>query len=86
MMKNKSGQVAIMGLMVGIMVFMLAMIFIAPLGDVIDETRAVGQLDCSNDSISDGHKATCLIVDLIMPYFIAVVLAVGAAWISARFV
>ena len=85
-MKNKKGQMALVGLMVGIMIFMLAMIFIDPIGDVIDEARGTDQLDCSNSSISDGYKATCLIVDLIMPYFIAVVLAVGGAWISAKFV
>ena len=34
---NNKGQVALVGLMVGIMIFMLAMIFIDPIGDVIDE-------------------------------------------------
>jgi len=85
-MKNKKGQFALVGLMVGIMIFMLAMVFIDPIGDVIDEARGTDQLDCSNSSISDGNKATCLIVDLILPYFIAIVLAVGGAWISAKFV
>lgn len=83
---NNKGQAAMVGLMIGVMVFMVAMIFIAPLADVIDEARAADQLDCSNSTISDGQKATCLVVDLILPYFIAVVLAVGAGYISARFV
>ena len=83
---NNKGQAAMVGLIIGVMVFMLAMLFIAPIADVIDESRAVDQLDCSNGSISDGQKATCLVVDLILPYFIAVVLAVGAGYISARFV
>ena len=83
---NNKGQAAMVGLMIGVMVFMVAMLFIAPLADVIDEARAADQLDCSNASISDGQKATCLVVDLILPYFIAVVLAVGAGYISARFV
>jgi len=83
---NNKGQVALVGLMVGIMIFMLAMIFIDPIGDVIDEVRGVDQLNCSSSLISDGDKATCLIVDLIMPYFIAIVLAVAGGWISARFV
>jgi len=83
---NNKGQMALVALMMGVFIFMLAMIFIAPLGDVIDETRAADQLDCSNSTISDGHKATCLIVDLIMPYFIAIVLAVGGGYITAKFV
>lgn len=83
---NRRGQAAMVGLMIGIMVFFLAMIFIDPIADVITEVRGTDQLDCSNSSISDGHKGTCLIVDLILPYFIAVVLAVGGAWIGAKFV
>ena len=82
---NNKAQVALIGLMVGIMIFMMAMIFIDPISDVITETRNNTQLDCSNSSITDGKKATCLIVDLILPYFIAVVIAVAGAYISARF-
>ncbi|MAH44553.1 hypothetical protein CMI37_01915 [Candidatus Pacearchaeota archaeon] len=85
MVMNNKGQVALIGLMVGIMIFMMAMIFIDPISDVITETRNNTQLDCSNSSITDGKKATCLIVDLILPYFIAVVIAVAGAYISARF-
>jgi len=81
---NKHGQVALVGLMIGIIIFMLAMVFIDPLTDVISETRAVTQLDCDNASISDGQKATCLIVDLILPYFIAMVIAVGGGYLGAR--
>tara|TARA_R110002020_G_scaffold368322_1_gene580168 strand:+ start:160 stop:417 length:258 start_codon:yes stop_codon:yes gene_type:complete len=83
---NKGAQVALISLMVGVMVFMLAMVFIDPLSDVIEETRNNTQLDCSNSSISDGKKATCLIVDLILPYFIAIIIAIAGALISARFV
>lgn len=85
MVMNNKAQVALIGLMVGIMIFMMAMIFIDPISDVITETRNNTQLDCSNSSITDGKKATCLIVDLILPYFIAVVIAVAGAYISARF-
>jgi len=86
MVMNKGAQVALISLMVGVMVFMLAMVFIDPLSDVIEETRNNTQLDCSNSSISDGKKATCLIVDLILPYFIAIIIALAGALISARFV
>jgi len=85
-MKNKKGQAALVGLMIGIAIFMLAMIFIAPLADVITEVRGTSQLDCSNTTISDGEKMTCLVVDLFLPYFIAIVIAVGGAYMSARFI
>jgi hypothetical protein len=84
MVINKKGQTAVLGLMIGVFVFMLAMVFIDPLKDVISESRSVSQLDCENSSISDGTKATCLVVDLILPYFISVVVAVAGAWIGAK--
>ncbi len=83
---NNTGQAALVGLMIGVFVFMLAMAFINPLADVISEVRGTSQLDCENSSISDGQKATCLVSDLILPYFIVAVLAVGGAWISAKLV
>lgn len=83
---NKKGQAALVGLAIGIFIFMLAMVFIDPMRDVITETRSADQLDCDNSSISDGTKSTCLIVDIILPYFIISVLALAGAWISARIV
>lgn len=86
MVVGKGGQVALVSLMIGIFVFMMAMVFINPIKDVITEARAADQLDCDNTTISDGEKMTCLIVDLIMPYFIAIVLAIAGAWISAKWI
>jgi len=81
---NNKAQTAMIGIMIGIFVFILAMIFIDPLSDVITETRAADQLDCSNSSISDGKKMTCLMVDLLLPYFIGVVIAVAGGYLGAR--
>ena len=39
MAMSKLGQTAMIGLMIGIMIFMVAMIFIAPLSDVVTEAR-----------------------------------------------
>lgn len=84
MVLNKKGQTAILGIMIGVFVFLLAMTFIDPLSDVITESRAADQLDCDNSSISDGKKLTCLMVDLILPYFIGVVIAVAGGYLGAR--
>ena len=86
LMRRKQGQAALVGLMIGIFVFMLAMVFIDPIKDIITEARGTAQLDCSNSTISDGNKMTCLVVDLLLPYFIAVVIAIAGGWIGARFV
>ena len=84
--KNNKGQVFLVGLMLGIFAFILAMVFIDPLSDVINEVRGSSQLDCSNSSISDGHKLTCLEVDLILPLFIGVVIALAGGYVTAKFI
>lgn len=86
MAMNIRGQVFLIGLMLGIVGFMAAMIFIAPIADVITEARGTTQLDCTNSSISDGHKMTCLLVDLTLPAFIGIVIGVAGALISAKFI
>lgn len=83
-MENKKGQIALVSIMIGIFVFVLTIIFINPIAQTITEARSPTQLNCSSALISDGAKATCLIVDLILPYFIAICLGVAGAWISAK--
>ena len=85
MVLNTKGQVAIVGLMIGIIAFMAAMVFIDPIKDVITESRSASQLDCGNASISDGSKMTCLMVDLLLPAFIGVCFALAAAAFTAKF-
>ena len=86
MVRSKKGQAAVLGLMIGISIFMCAMIFIQPLKDTIGVARNAANLDCTNTSISDGQKGTCLIVDLLMPYFIGATLALAGAWITVKLV
>ena len=86
MVLNKKGQVALLGLIIGVFIFLLGMSFIDPMKDVLTEVRGGSQLDCTNTSVSDGNKLTCLAVDLVLPYFIVTVLAVAGAWMSAKLV
>jgi len=86
MVLNNKGQAAMVGLLIGVFIFLLGMGFVDPIKDVITEARGASQLDCNNASISDGNKMTCLAVDLILPYFILVILAIAGAWISAKIV
>lgn len=85
-MRNRRGQALFLTLMLSIFFFMVAFVFIAPLSQVIEETRNTSELDCSNSSITDGKKATCLLVDIYLPYFIGVVLAIAIGLITARFI
>jgi len=86
MVMNNKGQVFAVGLMLGILGFMVAMVFISPLTEVIVEARDTDQLNCTSTTITDGRKATCLLVDLILPAFIGIVLALAGAYITAKFV
>jgi hypothetical protein len=86
MAMNNHGQAAMVGLMIGVFIFLLGMGFIDPMRDVITEVRASDQLDCDNSSITDGAKMTCLAVDLTLPYFILIVLATAGAWVSAKII
>jgi hypothetical protein len=85
-LRNKRGQVAVLGLMIGILVFFAAMAFLPALTSVISTARSPAQLDCSNASISDGQKATCLIVDISLPVFIGTVIGLAGAYITAKYI
>ena len=83
---GKKGQTAVISLMIGVFVFMLALVFIHPLADVISESKSVDQLDCENSSISDGKKLTCLVVDLTLPYFIIIIVAIAGGYFGAKLI
>ncbi len=74
MMDNK-GQAIFFGMMIGVMVFIALTQMITPIKDSITEAREVGNLDCTNSSISIGTKATCVIVDWTLPYYVGGALA-----------
>lgn len=74
-----------MGLMlkiaVALFVFLAGVLFIQHLGDGVLSART--GLDCSNAAgISDGTKLTCLFVDVVVPYFILLLLSITFAWVG----
>lgn len=85
---NKKGQAGISGLgiaiMVAIFIFLIGMTCINFINDIVTSTRATDQLNCSSNSISDGNKLACLIVDLVIPYFIIIIFSVSGGMITAR--
>lgn len=70
--------------MIAIMVFIVAIVLINPLKEVITTGRDVDHLDCGNQSITVGTRATCILVDLWLFYFIGVTIAGGIAFITAK--
>lgn len=81
-MMNAKGQVILLGLMIAIFTFAYALICIPVLKELIVEARTA--LNCGSGNLSTGVAATCLIVDLYLPYFIGVVIIGGCSWILAR--
>jgi len=82
---NKRGQVALVGLMIGIFVILFAVIAISPLADVVESQLSASALDCDNSSITDGAKMTCLALDLTVPYFFVTVIALAGAYMTAKY-
>ena len=90
-MQNKKAQTLGIALMVAITLFLIGMLSINYIKPVVTIARDSSHLDCSNsavdfpEGISDGTKLTCLVVDLVVPYFIILILSIAGGIITARF-
>ena len=88
---NKKGSVLVYGLMLGFVVLILALNLAPAVKTFVDDSMntttdsRVG-LNCSNDSISDYDKATCVAVDASSFYFVGVLIFIGGAIVTARFI
>ena len=76
-MKQKKGQAIFIGLMTAVIVLIVVVQFIGPIKDQIIDARDVTKLDCGNSSITTGTKATCIVIDWTLPYYVAVAIALG---------
>lgn len=89
-MKNKRAQTLGISIIVSIVIFLVGMMMINILKPEVTNARAATGLDCSNTAdfptgISDGTKLTCLVVDLVIPYFIILIFSVAGGLIVSRF-
>ena len=74
----------VLGIMLAVVAFLCALIFIPVLKQGIDTARDANHLDCSNSSISIGDSGTCIEVDFFLPFFIGAVLLTGISYIGAQ--
>lgn len=82
---NNKGQTTLgIAIIVAIMIFIIGMISINFIKDEVTNARSSVNLNCSGDSISDGTKLTCLVVDLVVPYFIVIIFSVVGGLLTAR--
>ena len=81
---RKKGQAVFVGIMMAIMVFITVIVMIEPLKESIVIGRDVDHLDCTNESISTGTKATCIVVDFWLFYFVGTAIAAGMGFILSK--
>lgn len=83
---NKKGQAVFAGVMIFIMLFIVIVQFIPPIKNEIVRARSPSFLDCTNASISTSTKATCVVVDFQLFYFVGMGLAAAGVFLTARFI
>lgn len=83
---NKKGQTPNIatGIIAAILVFMIGSMMIEFLKDEIVPVRASNNLDCTNTTISDGAKVTCLGVDIVVPYFFLIILSLVGGVLTSK--
>jgi hypothetical protein len=82
---NNKGQIGSLGVavIVAVMLFIAGMLAVNFVRDSITDTRT--QLTCSTPGISDGTKLACLLVDIVVPYFIVIIISAAGGLITYRF-
>lgn len=82
---NKKAQTTIgLAIITAIMIFLVGMIMVNFVRADVLTVRETTNLDCTNSSISDGSKLTCLAVDATVPYFMVVILSIAGGVIVSR--
>ena len=83
-LKNKKAQKIFVLLMVAIMAFIVLVIFAQPLKQEIGKAINTTTLNSSNPNISVESKATIIILDMGLFYFIGMIIAVSIAFVSGK--
>jgi len=81
---NKKGQAVMVGMMLGIMLFIAMVQLIGPLKDTIITARDPTNLDCGNSSITTGTKSVCILIDFSLFYIVGVVMAAAIGGVVGR--
>ena len=81
-MIGRSGQAMLVGLMMFVITFIAATMVIPVLFDIVDLTR--DDLHCDLDNLTTGTAATCVFVDITPAFFLAIIIAAGAGFVTSR--
>lgn len=85
-MKRRGQTTIALAIIIGLIVFLMGIPVVNILKGEVTTARGTDALDCTNSSISDGNRLTCLGVDLVVPYFIWIVISLSISIVIARFV
>ena len=83
--KKKKGNF-MMTAIIALAFWMFGILIIGLIMPDISITRSSDSLDCSNMTISDGNKLSCLGVDMIVPAFILSLLIIGGGAVILKLV
>jgi|TARA_R100000501_G_C2576003_1_gene81081 hypothetical protein len=83
-MKSKKGQTMGLAIISAVMLFIVGMLMLNLITPEITRARGSTQMDCTNTSISDGAKITCLVVDSAVPYYFITIFSIVGGIITAR--
>jgi len=87
---NSKGQVIFLGLMIGVVVILLALALAPAVRESVDSVRnettieGFQGLNCTNPAITNFDRATCISADLTIFHFVAGLIFIGGAIITAR--
>lgn len=83
---NNKGQLTFISIMVALMIFVSGMLFITFFELEVDVLQNSSNLDCDNvTGITDGTKISCLLSELVVPYFILIILSFVGGILTDRF-
>lgn len=81
---HKKGQRVLIGIAIAVVVFIVVVAAIEPLKDLVIIARDDTHLNCTSTAISTGTKATCIIVDFWLFYFVTISIGMGLSFITGR--
>jgi Trk-type K+ transport system membrane component len=91
-MVNKKGQVLFYSLMLGITILIVALSLAFPVKQQVDSIRNTTTLDgsqgldCTNTSISNFDKGTCIVADLTIFHFVGGLIFIALAVLGAKII
>jgi len=85
--ENKRGSVVVFGLMLGMVVIILALALAPAVAEFTNNARAtVTGMNCAyTNNISTFVRAACVATDMSLFYFIAFLIFLGGAVVTAKF-